>query len=167
MFRFLPKKSGFTLVELVIVIVVLGILSAVAIPKFFDVSGDAKNAACKGALGGMRSAIATYYAQSATPSGGGVATFPTIAQLSAAGTVMASGKSGGFGKRVIIDHGDGWSTIYAHMSKLRVDEGEVVEAGQGIGKVGSTGLSTGPHLHFEVRIGAIRLDPQLFLDFGG
>ncbi len=84
----------------------------------------------------------------------------------APGTVIASGKSGGFGKRVVIDHGDGWATLYAHMSKLRVEEGDVVEAGKGIGKVGSTGLSTGPHLHFEVRVGNIRLDPQLFLDFG-
>ena len=83
----------------------------------------------------------------------------------AAGTVIASGVSGGFGKRVVIDHGDGWFTLYAHMSKLRVDEGEEVAAGKGIGKVGTTGLSTGPHLHFEVRVGNIRLDPELFLDF--
>jgi prepilin-type N-terminal cleavage/methylation domain-containing protein len=79
---------GFTLVELVIVIVVLGILAAVAVPKFFNFSGDAKAAACKGALGGVRSAIANYYAYTATPAGGGVATWPTLAQLETAGTVM-------------------------------------------------------------------------------
>ena len=81
-------KSGFTLVELVVVIVVLGILAAVAIPKFFDFSGDAKEAACKGALGGVRSAVATYYAHSATDTGGGTAKWPTLAELTATGTVM-------------------------------------------------------------------------------
>lgn len=83
------KKSGFTLVELVIVIVVLGILSAVAIPRFFDFSGDANEAATKGALGGVRSAIANSFAFSATPSGGGVATYPSLTDLVVPGTVMA------------------------------------------------------------------------------
>jgi prepilin-type N-terminal cleavage/methylation domain-containing protein len=83
------RKSGFTLVELVIVIIVLGILAAVAIPRFFDFTGDAKEAACKGALGGVRSAISNYYAHSVTPSGGGVAAYPTLAQLTTGGTVMA------------------------------------------------------------------------------
>ncbi len=82
-------KSGFTLVELVIVIVVLGILSAVAVPRFIDFSGDAKVAATKGALGGVRSAISNFYAFSATPSGGGVAKYPTLTELETAGTVMA------------------------------------------------------------------------------
>lgn len=81
-------KAGFTLVELVIVIVILGILASVAVPKFFDFSTDAKEAACKGALGGVRSAIANYYAYSATPAGGGAPTYPTIAQLRTPGVVM-------------------------------------------------------------------------------
>jgi len=83
------KQSGFTLVELVIVIVVLGILAAVAVPRFFDFTGDAKDAACKGALGGVRSGVSTFYAHSATPAGGGQAAFPTLLQLAAPGTVMA------------------------------------------------------------------------------
>ncbi len=83
------SKSGFTLVELVIVIVVLGILSAVAIPRFFDFTGDAKQAAVKGALGGVRSAIANSYAHSVTPSGGGSAAYPTLVELNTPGTVMA------------------------------------------------------------------------------
>ena len=81
-------RAGFTLVELVIVIVVLGILAAVAIPKFFDFTTDAKEAACKGALGAVRSAIANYYAYSATPAGGGSPTWPTLQQLTTVGTVL-------------------------------------------------------------------------------
>ncbi len=83
------SKSGFTLVELVIVIVVLGILAAVAIPKFLDFTTDANEAACKGALGGSRSAIASFYAHSATPAGGGTATWPTLAEVTTANTVLA------------------------------------------------------------------------------
>ena len=84
----LGGKKGFTLVELVIVIVVLGILAAVALPKFLDFTTDAKKAACKGALGGVRSAIANHYAYSATPAGGGTAGYPTLAQLTTSGTVV-------------------------------------------------------------------------------
>ncbi|MHC4822486.1 MAG: prepilin-type N-terminal cleavage/methylation domain-containing protein [Planctomycetota bacterium] len=84
-------KAGFTLVELVVVIIVLGILAAVAVPKFTDFTTDAKDAALKGSLGGVRSAISTFYAYSATPSGGGVATYPTLAELNTSGTVMAQG----------------------------------------------------------------------------
>lgn len=82
------NATGFTLVELVIVIVVLGILAAVAIPKFMDFTTDAKRAACKGALGGVRSGVSNYYAYSATPAGGGIPRFPTLVQLRTAGTVM-------------------------------------------------------------------------------
>ncbi len=89
------KNGGFTLVELVIVIIVIGILAAVAIPKFLDFTTDANEAATKGGLGGVRSGIANYYAYSATPSGGGVVGFPTLVQISD-GTVMASRGRGRF-----------------------------------------------------------------------
>ena len=85
------RLKAFTLIELVIVIVVLGILATVAIPKFFDFTGDAKAAACKGALGGVRAAIANFYAYKATPAGGGTPAYPTLTELRTEGVVMAEG----------------------------------------------------------------------------
>ena len=70
--------------------------------------------------------------------------------------------AGGYGNYVIIDHGNGNKTLYAHMSQLNVGVGRRVRQGQSIGLVGSTGMSTGPHLHFEVYIGDTRIDPLLY-----
>lgn len=72
-------------------------------------------------------------------------------KAAAAGTVVSSGYSGSYGNIIEIDHGNGVSTVYAHASSLLVEKGDKVAAGQVIGKVGSTGFTTGPHLHFEVR----------------
>ncbi len=80
------------------------------------------------------------------------------------GLVVFAGWSYGYGRTVKIDHGDGYSTLYAHASKTLVEVGEQVSAGQAIAKVGSTGRSTGPHLHFEVRYGTTPMNPINFLN---
>ena len=78
------------------------------------------------------------------------------------GTVVYSsdGWNGGWGNYVMIDHGNGMQTLYAHMSSRAVSVGQTVSRGQTIGYVGSTGMSTGPHLHFEMYINGSRIDPQ-------
>lgn len=84
--------------------------------------------------------------------------------FAAAGGVVTSAEvSAAYGKLVKIDHGDGFETRYAHASKLMVKPGEVVKKGQIVALVGSTGRSTGPHLHFEVRRDGAPLDPRKFL----
>lgn len=77
------------------------------------------------------------------------------------GKVSFAGSQGGYGKLVVLDHPAGWSTYYGHASKLAVKEGMTIQAGQVIAYVGSTGHSTGPHLHYELRHHGIAVDPQL------
>ena len=79
------------------------------------------------------------------------------------GTVSWAGWKGNYGYLVIIDHGDGVQTYYAHCSKLLVTEGELVSQGDTIARVGSTGRSTGPHCHFEVRIDGTAVNPAIYL----
>lgn len=82
------------------------------------------------------------------------------------GRVMTAGTQGGYGRMVEIDHGFGLTTRYAHMSAIEVSEGETVKKGDIIGAVGSTGRSTGPHLHYEVRIDEEATDPMRFVRAG-
>lgn len=90
----------------------------------------------------------------AGPNGG-----PIVAAKSGV-VIYAAFNDGGYGNYVIIDHGDGFVTAYAHQSRLAVKEGQSVSQGQVVGYEGSTGFSTGPHLHFEVRSGGSARDPR-------
>ena len=76
------------------------------------------------------------------------------------GVVTFAGERGGFGKLVIVDHGDGVETYYAHQQRIDVSVGDEITAGHQLGLVGSTGRSTGPHLHFEVRVDGAPVDPE-------
>ncbi|MEM7555385.1 MAG: peptidoglycan DD-metalloendopeptidase family protein [Cyanobacteria bacterium P01_A01_bin.84] len=87
------------------------------------------------------------------------ASYGTNIRAANSGTVIYSGWYGGYGKAVIINHGKGITTLYGHNSKLYVSEGDTVKRGQPISAVGSTGLSTGPHLHFEVRKNGTPVNP--------
>lgn len=79
------------------------------------------------------------------------------------GTVVIAGGQGGYGNTVVIDHGGGMATLYAHQSQIATSVGATVGAGDVIGYVGSTGMSTGPHLHFEVRLSGNPVDPAPYL----
>ena len=80
------------------------------------------------------------------------------------GAVIYATWMGGYGNVIIVDHGRGISTLYAHQASLAVGTGSVVSRGQIVGYVGSTGFSTGPHLHFEVRVNGTPVDPMGYLD---
>ncbi len=118
-------------------------------------------------LSGFR--ITTYFGQR-----GAFQRYHTGIDLAAPyGTPIVAAKSGqvevagwssvGYGFHVVLDHGGGVETLYAHMSRIAVRPGAWVEAGQVIGYVGSTGWSTGPHLHFEVRVGGVARNPLAYL----
>ena len=79
------------------------------------------------------------------------------------GNVTSAGYSSTYGYYIIISHSKNVETLYAHCSKLNVKEGDTVKKGDLIGLVGSTGRSTGPHLHFEIRVGGYRIDPEWML----
>ena len=87
-------------------------------------------------------------------------------RATAAGKVAEAGWNGGYGKLVEIDHGNGFSTRYGHLSEIDVTVGQTVRIGQTIGRLGSTGRSTGPHLHYETRVEGDAVDPQKFLRAG-
>ncbi len=87
-------------------------------------------------------------------------------RVTANGTVATAGWNGGYGKMIEVDHGNGISTRYGHLSEIEVKVGQTVRIGQTIGRVGSTGRSTGPHLHYETRIDGDAVDPQKFLRAG-
>ncbi len=81
----------------------------------------------------------------------------------AKGEVAFAGQKGGFGNCIILKHGNGFETLYGHLSKILVSSGQKIEIGQQIGKIGSTGRSTGPHLHYEVHKNGQKINPESFL----
>jgi murein DD-endopeptidase MepM/ murein hydrolase activator NlpD len=81
----------------------------------------------------------------------------------ATGTVTEAGWKGGYGQMIEIDHGNGLKTRYGHLSKIDVEIGQPIIRGQHLGLIGSTGRSTGPHLHFELRLGEKPINPRRFL----
>lgn len=87
----------------------------------------------------------------------------TPIKAAGSGTVVSAGSMGGYGNAVVIDHGNGLATLYAHQSRLAVSAGDKVSTGAVVGYVGSTGASTGPHLHFEVRASGTPVDPAPYL----
>ena len=87
-------------------------------------------------------------------------------RATANGRVVSAGWNGGYGKMVEIDHGNDITTRYGHLSDIEVKAGQTVRVGQTIGRVGSTGRSTGPHLHYETRVDGDAVDPQKFLRAG-
>lgn len=86
----------------------------------------------------------------------------TAVYASDGGTVTLAGWNGGYGNCIMIDHGNGYVTLYGHLSSISVSVGQTVSQGATIGAVGSTGNSTGPHLHFEVLKNGTRIDPEQF-----
>ena len=88
------------------------------------------------------------------------------ARSTAAGTVISAGWNGGYGLMVEVRHAHGFSTRYAHLSSIAVSEGQEIKIGETVGRVGTTGRSTGPHLHYETRMGDTPLDPRRFLAAG-
>lgn len=107
------------------------------------------------------------------PFGGGAAEFHagqdiatswgTPVTAAAEGTVTFAGAQNGYGQVVILDHGDGLTTRYGHLSRIEVVEGQQLARGEELGRVGSTGRSTGPHLHYEVRINDTAVNPRGYL----
>lgn len=79
------------------------------------------------------------------------------------GTIITAGWEGGYGNLIEIDHGNGLTTRYGHLSKIGVQVGDTIQRGQIIGLIGSTGRSTGPHLHYEVRVNDKPINPRRFL----
>ncbi len=87
----------------------------------------------------------------------------TPIKAAAGGTVTTAGWNNSYGYMLIVSHGNGVQTVYAHCSQLIATKGQSVAQGQVIGKVGSTGNSTGPHLHFEIRVNGVLQDPQNYI----
>lgn len=120
----------------------------------------------------FRGQITSTFGHRENPMGRGVETHPGLdfrapmgssVKSMAKGTVIFAGRNGGYGNCIKLKHGNGFETIYGHLSKILVSKGQQIDIGQVIGKSGSTGRSTGPHLHYEIHRYGKKVDPQSFL----
>lgn len=84
-------------------------------------------------------------------------------RATAGGTVSTAEKSGRWGRMVVVDHGGGWRTRYAHLKRIKVDRGQKLDRGDVVGTVGKSGNATGFHLHYEVLKNGIPVDPRPYL----
>ncbi len=124
----------------------------------------------------VRGYISDGFGSRSNPYGGGgyemhpgvdiATTFGTAIEATADGVVLFSGVQGGYGNCVVVDHGYGVTTRYGHMSRIDVQVGERVHRGKQLGAVGSTGRSTGPHCHYEVRLQDRPVNPMNYLPLG-
>jgi murein DD-endopeptidase MepM/ murein hydrolase activator NlpD len=137
-----------------------------------DYPGDSSlPAASAGASGLMWPVVGTLNDYFGSPRGGGTyhsgidlgAPTGTPIAAAAGGQIVLVSAGGGYGNYVVIRHDDGTETLYAHLSEVWVAQGQWVAQGEGIGAVGATGWATGPHLHFEVRVGGVPVDPLYYL----
>ncbi|GAF80816.1 unnamed protein product, partial [marine sediment metagenome] len=92
-----------------------------------------------------------------------VAPTGTPIAAAAAGQVVLVSAGGGYGNYVVVRHDNGYETLYAHLSQTYVVQGQWVAQGEAVGAVGATGWATGPHLHFEVKVGGAAVDPLIYL----
>jgi murein DD-endopeptidase MepM/ murein hydrolase activator NlpD len=92
--------------------------------------------------------------------------YGALVRATAAGRVVTAEWTGGYGRMVEIDHGNGIATRYGHLSSIAVQDGQTVDAGTVLGRIGSSGRATGPHLHYEVRVDDKAVDPARFLRAG-
>jgi murein DD-endopeptidase MepM/ murein hydrolase activator NlpD len=90
----------------------------------------------------------------------------TLVPVTAGGTVVSAGYVGSYGNMVEVDHGHGVATRYAHLSQILVKVGQVIRQGAIVGKAGSTGRSTGPHVHYEVRVDGAAINPMTYIAAG-
>jgi len=88
----------------------------------------------------------------------------TAVRATADGTVVFAGRSGAYGRTVLIDHGGGWKTRYAHLKRIKVEHGKRVTRGTIVGTVGHSGNASGAHLHYEVLRGGAPIDPRPYLE---
>ncbi len=120
--------------------------------------------------------ISSEFGERSSPWGGGYEFHPgldiralqgTPVAAAGNGTVVYAGRLRGYGNMVVLDHGFGLKTVYAHLSAIYADVGRQVQTGEVIAAVGQTGRATGPHLHYEVRVGAQPVDPLCYLGGAG